>query len=66
MNSSTSFGTKVLSSGNLLKTKNRKSNTHFTDDQKARAIYNFKDRKEKLCRTNEAINVCVEIKVLCF
>jgi len=55
----TCFSTKVLFSGSLITMKDCKSNTYFRcwlpSHPQAKAIYNFKNTKEKLCKTNAAI-----------
>jgi len=54
------FGTKVLLVGSLITTKDCKYNTYFrcwwpSHPRQAEAIYNFKNTKEKLCRTIAAV-----------
>jgi hypothetical protein len=55
----TCFGTKMSSSVSLITTNDRKvqrgrNNIKFTDDQQAKAICNYKNTMENLCRTHTA------------
>jgi hypothetical protein len=42
------------------------NNTQFSDVQQAKAIYNFKNAKEKLCRTNAHLKYFLDLRSFVF